>query len=534
MITSRQLLRGFISSVAASATIVWLGGYLFDDNAQLLFFIVPVVAAWSGGLVVGLCATVLSAVLGTYFFIEHTGFVISDPADRGRVVTFIFVGSLISWLIESLDAARQRLEDRQQQLEKQHELLADGDRRKDEFLATLAHELRNPLTPISNALQLWPLIENDDAEMDNIRAIMDRQVHQITRIIDDLMDVSRITRGKIELHKQPVDLSTLLQGAIESIQPYIESCGQQVTVTLPTEPVLVDGDLVRLTQVFGNLLNNAAKYTGRNGVIWASASRRGDMALVSIRDNGSGIPQHMLSDIFDMFRQVDGTLKRSHGGLGIGLTLVKQLVELHGGTVEARSEGPGMGSEFIVTLPTFLAAGGPAAAGTVHRSTKFRALPQRRILVVDDNQPAAQTLAMMLQRMGQEVAVVHDGQAAIDWAVTHKPDAVFLDIAMPEMDGYEVACRLRGYSETATTVLVALTGYGQDSDRRRAFEAGFDHHMVKPPNIDSLENVLLALPASVPSLSAQSTAFSPVGVLVWDQYQPQPLAESLVPTDSPS
>lgn len=506
MTTSRNLLRGFISSVAASAIVVLLGGYLFDDNAQVLFFIVPVVAAWSGGLVAGLFATVLSAVLGTYFFIQHTGFVISDPADRARVVTFIFVGSLISWLIESLDAARQRSQDRQQQLEKQHELLADGDRRKDEFLATLAHELRNPLTPISNALQLWPLIEEDRAEMDNIRAIMDRQVRQITRIIDDLMDVSRITRGKIELHKQSVDLSTLLQGAIEPIQPYIESCGQQVTVTLPTEPVFVDGDPARLAQVFGNLLNNATKYSGRNGVIWATASRRGDKALVSIRDNGPGIPQHMLSDIFEMFRQVDGTLSRSHGGLGIGLTLVKQLVELHGGTVEARSEGPGKGSEFIVTLPTFVAVGGRAQSdGTRHRSRQIHALPRRRILVVDDIQPAAQTLAMMLRGMGQEVAIVHDGPAAIDWALSHKPEAVFLDIAMPEMDGYEVARRLRGYSETATTVLVALTGYGQDSDRRRAFEAGFDHHMVKPPNLDALENVLLTVPASVPSLIAQST-----------------------------
>ena len=501
MSASRNWLRGCIVGVAASAIVASLGGYLFDDNAHVLFFVVPVVAAWSGGLVAGLFATGLSAVMGTYFFIEHTGFVISDPADRVRVGTFIVVGSLISWLIESLDSARQRLVDRQQQLERQQELLANADCRKDEFLATLAHELRNPLTPISNALQLWPLVEKDPVEMENIRAMMDRQVHQITRLINDLMDVSRITRGKIELHKQPVDLGTLLQSAIESIQPCIESYGQQVTVTFPTEPVYVDGDPVRLTQVLGNLLNNAVKYSGRNGVIWATVSQNGNEALASIRDNGPGIPRHMLSDIFEMFRQVDGSLTRTNGGMGIGLTLVKQLVELHGGTVESRSDGPGKGSEFVVKLPALVTTGNPAMGGAVRRSKKIHTLPQRRILVVDDIQESARTLAMILRGMGQEVTVVHDGLTAIEWAFSHKPDAVFLDIAMPEMDGYEVARRLRGHSETARTMLVALTGYGQESDRRQAIEAGFDYHLVKPPDIDALEKVVLAVPTSAPSFT---------------------------------
>jgi signal transduction histidine kinase/ActR/RegA family two-component response regulator len=502
MSASRNWLRGCIVGIAASAIIVSLGGYLFDDNAQVLFFVVPVVAAWSGGLVAGLFATGLSAVLGSYFFIQHTGFVISDPTDRVRVATFLVVGSLISWLIESLDSARRRLEDRQQQLERQQELLADADRRKDEFLAILAHELRNPLTPISNALQLWPLVDKDPIEMDNLRAMMDRQVRQITRLINDLMDVSRITRGKIELDKQPVDLSTLLQHAIESIQPYIESYGQQVTVTFPTEPVFVDGDPARLTQVLGNLLNNAAKYSGRGAVIWATVSRIGGEALASIRDNGPGIPQHMLSDIFEMFRQVDGSLTRTNGGLGIGLTLVKQLVELHGGTVEARSDGPGKGSEFAIKLPALVTTGSPAVGRAERRSKTIHALPQRRILVVDDIQESARTLAMMLRGMGQEVAVVHDGLTAIEWALSRRPDAVFLDIAMPKLDGYEVARRLRGSFETATIVLVALTGYGQESDRRQALEAGFNYHMVKPPNLDALEKVLLAVPESAPSLTA--------------------------------
>jgi signal transduction histidine kinase/CheY-like chemotaxis protein len=501
MSASRNWLRGCIVGVAASAIVISLGGYLFDDNAQVFFFVVPVVAAWSGGLVAGLFATGLSAVLGGYFFIQHTAFVVSDPADQFRVVTFLVVGSLISWLIESLDSARRRLEDRQQQLERQQELLADADRRKDEFLATLAHELRNPLTPISNALQLWPLVEKDPIEMDNLRAMMDRQVRQITRLINDLMDVSRITRGKIELGKQPLDLGTLLQHAIESIQPYIESCGQQVTVTFPTEPVFVDGDPARLTQVLGNLLNNAVKYSGRNGLIWATVSRNGDEALVSIRDNGPGIPQHMLSDIFEMFRQVDGSLTRTNGGMGIGLTLVKQLVELHGGTVEARSDGLGKGSEFLIRLKALDTTGNPVVGGAVHRSKTIHALPQRRILVVDDIKESACTLASVLRGMGQEVAVAHDGLTAIEWALSHRPDAVFLDIAMPELDGYDVARRLRGSPETATIVLVALTGYGQESDRRQAIEAGFNYHMVKPPNLDALEKVLLAVPESGPLLA---------------------------------
>jgi CheY-like chemotaxis protein/two-component sensor histidine kinase len=315
------------------------------------------------------------------------------------------------------------------------------------------------------------------------------------------MDVSRITRGKIELHKQPVDLGTLLQSAIESIQPYVESYGQQVTVTFPAEPVYVDGDPARLTQVLGNLLNNAVKYSGRNGQIWATVSRNGDEALASIRDNGPGIPQNMLSDIFEMFRQVDSSLTRTNGGMGIGLTLVKQLVELHGGTVEARSDGVGKGSEFIVKLPAFVAIDCPAVDGALQRSKKIHALPRRRILVVDDIQESARTLAMMLRGMGQEVTVVHEGLTAVEWALSHSPDAVFLDIAMPEMDGYEVARRLRASPETATTVLIALTGYGQESDRRQAIEAGFNYHIVKPPNLDVLEKVLLAVPDSAPSLT---------------------------------
>ena len=229
--------------------------------------------------------------------------------------------------------------------------LRESDRRKDQFLATLAHELRNPLAPISNALQLWPRVEHDRDEMKQLHEMMERQVQQIIRLIDDLLDVSRITRGKIELRKQTVSLTTVLEGALEAIRPFIEACNQRLTVSLPGEPILVEGDIARLSQVFANILHNAAKYTGRDGCIFVSASREEAQAVVRIKDNGPGIPRHMLSEVFEMFAQVDQTLERSHGGLGIGLTLAKNLVQLHGGTIEANSEGPGKGSEFISSPP---------------------------------------------------------------------------------------------------------------------------------------------------------------------------------------
>ena len=244
--------------------------------------------------------------------------------------------------MESLHAARRRVEDREQQLRASEERLQEADRRKDQFLATLAHELRNPLAPLSNALQLWPLVENDRCEMENLRELMERQVQQMVRLIDDLLDVSRITRGKIELRKQAVDLQTVLESAVEATRPLIEACGHQLTaVDAADEPLLIDGDVARLVQVVGNLLNNAAKYTGRGGHIWLTAEQDSEQAVIRVRDTGPGIPEAMLSQVFDMFVQVDSTLDRSHGGLGIGLTLCKSLVEMHGGTIEARSEGLG-------------------------------------------------------------------------------------------------------------------------------------------------------------------------------------------------
>lgn len=367
-----------------------------------------------------------------------------------------------------------------------------SDRRKDHFLATLAHELRNPLAPISYVLQTWSLTEADKQKTDQMRGLMERQVRQLVRLIDDLLDVSRISRGKIELRKQQLDLSIVIQSALEAVRPFVESCQHELTVTLPSKPITLNGDPGRLMQVIGNLVHNAAKYTGRDGHIWLSALREGKHAAIRIRDDGPGIPADMLTNVFEMFTQVDQTLTRSYGGLGIGLTLVKTLVELHGGSVEAKSDGTGTGSEFIVRLPAEL--DGEATIDNQSKNTYDRsATPARRVLVVDDVQPSADTLSLILNSLGQKTRTAYDGQTALALLEDFKPDVVFLDVAMPGMDGYQVARRIRE-GTSAYPVLVALTGYGQEEDRKRAFEAGFDHHLVKPTTVDALHEVLMKVP----------------------------------------
>jgi PAS domain S-box-containing protein len=371
--------------------------------------------------------------------------------------------------------------------------LREADHRKDEFLATLAHELRNPIAPISNALQVWPLVENDREEVEKLRAIMERQIRQMTRLIDDLLDVSRITRGKIQLRQQPVDLQTIISGAVEAIRPLIDAHGHHLEVVESSQPVMVDGDVARLTQAIGNLLQNAAKYTPHGGHIRLSVERENDEAVVRISDNGVGIPPHMLEQIFEMFRQVDQSLDRAHGGLGLGLTLVKRLVELHGGSVEAFSPGEGQGSEFIVRLPLHVARREELPPASPLRGSENR-LARHRVLVVDDVYASAKTLAMMLESINQEVLIAHDGPAAIEQVMASRPDIVFLDISMPGMSGYDVARHLRAQDGQNGIRLVALTGYGDEEDRRKAIEAGFHHHLTKPASMDQLAQLLNSLP----------------------------------------
>ena len=443
----------------------------------------PALRALREGRIVGLANhTILISRSGKEWPIDDSAAPVKN--ERGQVAGAILV-------FREITERKQH----EAQLKRQTLALQDEDRRKDEFLATLAHELRNPLSPLSNALQVWPSVESDHARMDELRRMMERQVSLMTRLIDDLLDVSRITRGKIELRRQVADLGVLIAGAVETVQPLIVACNHQLSVDLPAEPLYVDGDVARLTQVFGNILNNAAKYTSRDGTIRVKARRVGESAEISISDSGVGIPSHMLTRIFEMFQQVDQTLARSHGGLGIGLTLVKRLVELHRGQVEARSDGPGKGSTIIVTLPVLSGSDVSALPPQAAPRKVAGAIPPLRILVVDDVQASARTLAMMLQSIGQQVSVVHDGRSAVDWVRANRPDLVFLDIAMPGMSGYDVAREIRAQSELDETFLVALTGYGQDADRRRAMEAGFNHHMTKPASIDALEQLLTTRPA---------------------------------------
>jgi PAS domain S-box-containing protein len=387
---------------------------------------------------------------------------------------------------------RRRMEDNLRQLASD---LSEANRRKDEFLATLAHELRNPLASIRNGLLLMKLAEGDSETIEGARAVLDRQLAQMVRLVDDLLDVSRITRGKIDLRRERIDLASIIRQAVETSRPAIESAKQKLTVALAPEPVFLDGDPVRLVQVFSNLLNNSCKYSEPEGCISVAAERQGNDVLVSVRDMGIGILPEMLPKIFDMFMQIDRSIERSEGGLGIGLTLVKRFVELHNGSVSASSEGPGRGCEFVVRLPVATKDPTPSpelACGEPQLTTG------RRILVVDDNRDAASSLAMLLKIAGNETQTAHDGLDALKAAVAFRPDVVLLDIGLPGLNGYEVARKIRAQPWGNTLVLVALTGWGQDEDRRKSREAGFNGHMVKPVDHAALAKLLTdLLPTSV-------------------------------------
>jgi PAS domain S-box-containing protein len=379
-----------------------------------------------------------------------------------------------------------------------YQALREADRRKDEFLATLAHELRNPLAPIRNSLQILKMPRLEVETIERAREMMERQVHQLVRLVDDLLDVSRVMRGKIELRTERVELAAVVARAVETVQPLIEAQGHEFTANLPRESLPLDADPVRLAQVVGNLLTNAAKYTEANGHIRLTARREGDEAVLRVRDDGIGIAPDMLAKVFDLFVQVDHAATRSQGGLGIGLTLVKNLVGMHRGTVEAHSEGVGKGSEFVVRLPLSAATVAEPNEREDTRPGLRERTAGRRLLVVDDNKDAADSLAMLLRLEGHEVRVAYDGPAALNLVNGYRPEIVFLDIGMPGMDGYEVARRLRQHPGLENVLLAALTGWGQQEDRRRTTEAGFDRHFVKPPDPKALEDFLEASTARLP------------------------------------
>ena len=370
------------------------------------------------------------------------------------------------------------------------EELEQAARRKDEFLAMLGHELRNPLAPIGMAVDILRKLAPADDSIAWARDVIARQVAQLTRLVDDLLDVSRITRGKITVLLTPVELTSVVAQAIETSRPLIESRGHELTLHVPRNPVWVRGDPLRLGQVFANLLNNAAKYTSEGGRIALTVALRDSQVTTTVADNGRGIPADMLERVFDLFLQLDS---RDHAqrGLGMGLTLVKRLVELHGGHVEARSAGRGQGSEFIVRLPAPDLQAEPPSVETF--GTAREPVNRHRILVVDDNVDAAEALSRILRLQGQEVCVAHDGHAALRMAVAMQPDIVLLDLALPKMDGLEVARRLRAEWPIRPMLLVATTGFGQEEDRRRTAEAGFDHHLVKPIDLQVLRSLLASV-----------------------------------------
>jgi PAS domain S-box-containing protein len=382
--------------------------------------------------------------------------------------------------------------------------LLEADRQKNEFLATLAHELRNPLAPIQNSLNILSLTHGDDPAAARVHEMMERQVNHMVRLVDDLLDISRITTGKIDLRLEPVEIASVIRHAVETSRPQIDAGRHQLALTLSPEPLTVDGDPVRLAQVVANLLNNSAKYTEPGGQIWLAVSRRGGEVLITVRDNCIGISADLLPHVLEMFTQAVRDKKRPQDGLGIGLALVKRLVEMHGGSVLAKSDGEGRGSEFTVRLPlSQQQLSIHEEMPQVDRAGRFTS--RQRILVVDDNPDAASTLGMLLKILGSDVETAPDGQSVLQVLDSFRATVALLDLGMPGMSGYELAQRMRDLPQFRDITLVALTGWGQEEDRRRTREAGFDHHLVKPVNLAALQMLLAEVPCRQPGTSSPET-----------------------------
>ncbi len=370
--------------------------------------------------------------------------------------------------------------------------LLAADQRKDEFLATLAHELRNPLAPLRNALEILRVQGSDPKVSSLARDIMDRQLRQMVRLVDDLLDVSRITTGKLSLQSESVALQTVVQSALDAATPFIESRRLELSVSLPDEPVQIWADATRLAQVFLNLLHNAAKFTEPGGRLGFAAITRGKILEVTVTDTGIGIPAEKLPLIFDMFAQLDRSLERQHAGLGVGLSLARRLVELHGGTLEAFSEGLGHGTRFVIAMPVVVeTTAAPASDDSAARAPESGS--SRRILIADDNVDFISSFSLILRAMGHEVQLAHDGQEALEVAARFRPEIAFLDIGLPRINGYDLARRLRGLEDGRPLVLIAVTGWGQDDDKQRSRDSGFDHHMVKPVAAEDVRSILAGL-----------------------------------------
>jgi signal transduction histidine kinase/CheY-like chemotaxis protein len=401
----------------------------------------------------------------------------------------IRIAALVSSLRSALRARQRQYQLRTHLLEKEknEQVLRELDRRKDEFLATLSHELRNPLAPLTNSLQLLRMAKLDPS-IARATEVMMRQVNHLERLVDDLLEVSRITRGRIELKPEVVCLGDVAIAALETSRPLAEVAEHDLRSEIPESPIMVYGDPVRLIQVVTNLLNNAIKYSDRgSNIILTIGYADSGTAFISVRDDGIGIDAMMLPHVFDMFTQVDRSLRRAQGGLGIGLTLVKTLIEMHGGTVEAQSDGLGKGSEFRVLLPVM--QGQIERLAVAEERDDVWKLEGLRTMVVDDNSDAAESIALVLSSLGATVRVAHDGREALQMADEFRPSVILLDIGMPGLDGYSVARKIRRNPNLAGVVLIAVTGWGQLQDRQRSHDAGFDHHLVKPVSLDNLHEI---------------------------------------------
>ena len=400
----------------------------------------------------------------THYLMRIMAYRAPDSSVNGAVITFLDATSIVQ----------------------AEATLREADVRKDVFLATLSHELRNPLAPIRNAARLLKGPHRDPAKLDRAEAIISRQVVHMSSLLDDLLDVSRITRGSFLLKKEYSDINDIIDAAVEAAQPAIDAKRHTLRVERPTPTIRLEADPVRLTQVISNLLTNAAKYTPAGGEITVGCRRDSENLVIFVRDNGVGLAPDTLAQVFTMFTQVESEIGRSEGGLGIGLALAKGLVELHGGRIEASSGGLGQGSEFIVFLPRSVIVESPPE-NTSHENGDATAIASRRILIADDNRDGAETLGLVLELYDHEIRIAHSGEEALKIAAEWRPEVCVLDIGMPDLSGYEIAQRIRREAWGAQMILIALTGWGQDSDKRRSAAAGFDHHCTKPVDPDHLQ-----------------------------------------------
>jgi signal transduction histidine kinase/CheY-like chemotaxis protein len=480
----------------------------YDLTGRLLSYLAIVVVVMLASLTVAALMSVAlqASIIRPILAIAHVAHEVKDRrnyAARVRKTTEDETGYLVETFNDMLGEVEQRTEDLERanrKLEQEvavrqsaERALIEADRRKDEFLATLAHELRNPLAPLRNSLQILKSAGPGSGEAALARDIMDRQLRQLVRLVDDLLDVSRITTGKVVLQREPVALDTIVESALETVRPFVAERGLALSVKTPGEPLTLWADPTRMAQALLNLLHNAAKFTDPGGRIDLLVERERSDLTITVADSGIGIPAHLLPVIFEMFTQLDRSLERPYSGLGVGLSLAKRLIELHGGTLEAKSEGQGRGSCFIARLPGIVAAQARSGPGVAIAAGDGSAMPRRRVLVADDNQDFTASFALMLRGMGHDVIEAHDGAEALRAAGSVLPEIAFLDIGLPKMNGYDLARSLRANPETRATVLVAVTGWGQDEDRQRAADAGFDRHLVKPVEPSQIESIFASL-----------------------------------------